>query len=415
MKEEKKTVHDFEFVRRLIKILKILQEETDETHTITQSELLLLLRDRDCACSERTLTDYLKTIMKELNPEDEDGYIHDNATIDDYVIIPKGLEEKFKARECGLTTEGSKKLQLRSLRYNQLLSFDELNQVIEGVLFLKHLDDTSKQKLIKKLTNLSSKNYPKHSPFVSATTGKVSTKIAGVYEDSRVDEVALKKNMQMIREAIEAERGAGVKIAFHFNGYDENKKLQPRVYADGNKIRYVVNPYYIIMYNGKPYLICAVEPHDNVAIYRMDLMSDVTCYTKESLIHKDKMISEKRKPKSEVKGLPKEWNEKEASKFQTEHLYMYYGEPENITLKLDKERYTLLHDYFGDRYRFVKHLDDRWDCVQVKCVPDAMVSWAMQCSDVVEVLKPEDLRREILDKCQSLAARYQMDEEESYL
>lgn len=70
MAAKKKTVHDFEFVRRLINIMKILQEETDEFHTITQSEILELLRDRDCPCSERTLTDYLKTIMKELNPED---------------------------------------------------------------------------------------------------------------------------------------------------------------------------------------------------------------------------------------------------------------------------------------------------------------------------------------------------------
>ena len=132
MATEKKTVHDFEFVGRLINIMKILQEETDEFNTITQSEILELLRDRDCACSERTLTDYLKTIMKELNPEDIDGYVFENATIEDYVIIAKGLEEKLKARDCGLTTEGSKKLQLRSLRYNQVLSFAELNQVIES-------------------------------------------------------------------------------------------------------------------------------------------------------------------------------------------------------------------------------------------------------------------------------------------
>ena len=83
MATEKKTVHDFEFVGRLINIMKILQEETDEFNTITQPEILKLLRDRDCACSERTLTDYLKTIMKELNPEDIDGYVFENATIEE--------------------------------------------------------------------------------------------------------------------------------------------------------------------------------------------------------------------------------------------------------------------------------------------------------------------------------------------
>lgn len=406
MATEKKTVHDFEFVGRLINIMKILQEETDEFNTITQPEILELLRDRDCACSERTLTDYLKTIMKELNPEDVDGYVYENASIEDYVIIAKGLEEKLKARDFGLTTEGSKKLQLRSLRYNQILSFAELNQVIEGVLFLKSIDDESKEKIIRKLITLSSKNFPKYSPYISENTRTISKKIAGVFEDSRVDEIALKNNLQVIRTAIEANKGAGLKISFYFNGYDENKKLKARVDANGAKLRYVVNPYYIIMYNGKPYLICATEPHDDVAIYRIDLMSEITTEIKASLAKDGKMISEKRRPKSEIKGLPMEWNSKEASKFQTEHLYMYYGKPESISLKIDKDRYTLLHDYFGDRYQFVEHIDDTWDCIEVECVPDAMISWAMQCSDFVEVLQPESLRQRILGKCKSLAERY---------
>lgn len=406
MATEKKTVHDFGFVGRLINIMKILQEETDEFNTITQPEILELLRDRDCACSERTLTDYLKTIMKELNPEDVDGYVYENASIEDYVIIAKGLEEKLKARDLGLTTEGSKKLQLRSLRYNQILSFAELNQVIEGVLFLKSIDDESKEKIIRKLITLSSKNFPKYSPYISENTRTISKKIAGVFEDSRVDEIALKNNLQVIRTAIEANKGAGLKISFYFNGYDENKKLKARVDANGAKLRYVVNPYYIIMYNGKPYLICATEPHDDVAIYRIDLMSEITTEIKASLAKDGKMISEKRRPKSEIKGLPMEWNSKEASKFQTEHLYMYYGKPESISLKIDKDRYTLLHDYFGDRYQFVEHIDDTWDCIEVECVPDAMISWAMQCSDFVEVLQPESLRQRILGKCKSLAERY---------
>lgn len=406
MATEKKTVHDFGFVGRLINIMKILQEETDEFNTITQPEILELLRDRDCACSERTLTDYLKTIMKELNPEDVDGYVYENASIEDYVIIAKGLEEKLKARDFGLTTEGSKKLQLRSLRYNQILSFAELNQVIEGVLFLKSIDDESKEKIIRKLITLSSKNFPKYSPYISENTRTISKKIAGVFEDSRVDEIALKNNLQVIRTAIEANKGAGLKISFYFNGYDENKKLKARVDANGAKLRYVVNPYYIIMYNGKPYLICATEPHDDVAIYRIDLMSEITTEIKASHAKDGKMISEKRRPKSEIKGLPMEWNSKEASKFQTEHLYMYYGKPESISLKIDKDRYTLLHDYFGDRYQFVEHIDDTWDCIEVECVPDAMISWAMQCSDFVEVLQPESLRQRILGKCKSLAERY---------
>ena len=85
---------------------------------------------------------------------------------------------------------------------------------------------------------------------------------------------------------------------------------------------------------------------------------------------------------------------------------MYYGEPCKIRLKIDKDRYTLLHDYFGNRYKFINHIDECWDEVEVKCVPKAMDSWAMQCGDYVEVLSPENLRHSIFEKCQMLISRY---------
>jgi hypothetical protein len=28
-------------------------------------------------------------------------------------------------------------------------------------------------------------------------------------------------------------------------------------------------------------------------------------------------------------------------------------------------------------YQFVEHIDDIWDCIEVKCVSDTMVSWAI--------------------------------------
>ena len=77
-----------------------------------------------------------------------------------------------------------------------------------------------------------------------------------------------------------------------------------------------------------------------------------------------------------------------------------------LVLKIDKDRYTLLHDYFGESYRFVENIDDTWDCINVKCVPEAMISWVMQCSGFVEVLRPESLCQKIQEKCKVLIERY---------
>lgn len=406
MEKKKNIVHDFDFIGRILEILKILQEETDECTTISQAEILGLMKKHEHPCSERTLTDYLKVMMKELNPEEEDGFVDSRFTIADYKIIPKGLEEKLRVRDAGLEQEGAKKLQLRSLRYNQLFSFEELNQVIEAVLFLKNINSETKERLIRKLQSLSSTNYPKYSPFISETTGKISNSISSVFEDSRVDEAVVRENLNIIRKAIEADHGRGKKISFHFHGYNEKKELVPRKKPSGEKMIYVANPYYVILYNGKPYLICSVEPYNNVAFYRIDLMSDITDKTKISVLDNETVVSEIRKPKRQVKGLPIEWNDKIASQFQSEHMYMFFGEASPIRLKLDRERYTLLHDYFGDRYTFIQHMDDKWDEVEVKCVPKAIEAWVMQCSDYVEILKPIELRNRIFEKCKGILERY---------
>ena len=46
MEHKKKIVHDFDFIGRILEILKILQEETDEYTTISQTEILGLMRER---------------------------------------------------------------------------------------------------------------------------------------------------------------------------------------------------------------------------------------------------------------------------------------------------------------------------------------------------------------------------------
>lgn len=406
MEKNKKTVHDFEFIGRIIEILRLLQEQTDEYTMISQAELLALMKEDEYPCSERTLADYLKVMMKELNPEEVDGFVEESFGLADYKIIPKGLEEKLAARDNGHEKEGAKKLQLRQLRYNHIFSFDELNQIAEAILFLKNIGTEEKECLIRKLQKLSSVNYPKYSPYISETTGKIYTDISGVFEESRVDEAVTRKNLGIIREAIAADHGAGHKIEFHFNGYNEKMELIPRRKANGELMTYVVSPYYVFLHNGKYYLVCSAEPYGKTDCYRIDLMTDITDKTKTSILNPEEKIPQTRKPKHMIKGLPLEWNDSVASEFQAQHLYMFYGEPCRIRLKLDRERYTLLHDYFGNHYTFRRHIDEHWDEVEVSCVPKAMEVWAMQCSDYVEVLSPMELREDIAEKCREVWERY---------
>lgn len=399
--KDKKKVHNEEVIGRIFEILRILQEETDECHAISQESILEKMKESEHPCSLRSLRDDLKVMVQELNPEEADGFVDEKYTIDDYRIVLKGLEDKLRARELGLKQESTKKLQMRELRYNHLFSFAELNQMIEEILFSKSIHSDRKEQLIRKLSTLSSKHFPKNSPFISENTGRITTGIMGIFENSRTDEARTRENLKIIRDAIEFDKGAGCKISFSFKGYNEKKGLVPRRNADGGIMAYMVSPYYIYRYNGKYYLICCTEPYKAASIYRIDLMFDIKL-----------ICSSRRTPKRDVEGVPVEWCEKSAMTFQTEHMNMFYGSPCEIMLKLDRERYTLLHDYFGDNYEFKKHLDSQWDKVAVRCVPKAMESWAMQCSEYVEVIEPAELRESIRGKCEELVKRYGNNEKE---
>ena len=55
MENDKKVVHDFDFIGRILDILRILQEQTDEYTTISQPEILELMEEHEHPCSARKI------------------------------------------------------------------------------------------------------------------------------------------------------------------------------------------------------------------------------------------------------------------------------------------------------------------------------------------------------------------------
>lgn len=70
--------------------------------------------------------------------------------------------------------------------------------------------------------------------------------------------------------------------------------------------------------------------------------------------------------------------------------------------------YTFLHDWFGDKFRYVgtEKSAPYDDIVEVKCSPFAMVNWALQYSGRVEVTAPEDVRNRVIEKIRMLNDKY---------
>lgn len=396
---------DYYTIKRVLDILDILHKQTDETHYMTQAQLLEQLKLREHDCCEKTLTNTLKTLLNAVNPLDDlDGTIQEGYGIEDYRIVVKGLQDKIKARELGLIKEARKKLQIRGMRLNHDFSYRDVDRLVEAVLFMKNMSDEERTYLIEKLQMLVSDYYPQNSVYFSPITKKLNTKLTSVYENARIDESVVRENIRILTEAIE-KNGRGCKISFHFGGYNKDSEMEYTAYANGELKEYIADPYYIVLYGGKYYLICSAFDYNTVSIFRIDLMKDIHLDVRKSLTS-DKPGIVNRTRKDKIKGLPSYWNSEIASKFISEHLFMFYGAPRKIDIKIKTNRYTLLHDYFGEHYRFKKHLENDWDLVQVECVPEALKKWAMLNSEVVEIMD-DGLRKEMVEECRELMRRYE--------
>lgn len=224
-------------------------------------------------------------------------------------------------------------------------------------------------------------------------------------ENIPIDRTGMSEKLELIQRAIRDK----VQMSFLFNGYDREGHLESaKLWSDATKDkRYCISPYYIVAYNNKYYCLSNTAPYDNTSIYRIDLMTELEIPMPEPAERphgrtgKNKGIPAKDPRK--VEGLPEPW---ELDLFMREHMNMFYDRPHMVVLKIHRESYTMLREWFGNHYTFKRELDADHDEVEVTCSHNAMVNWAIQYSDKVEVIRPESLRKKIMEKLQETVKIY---------
>lgn len=368
---------------RSYRILEYLKKNTDQEHKVKQSDLRKIEYLKQYIGNKETFNDTIVNMANAMNsdsneminPEEEWRIVFD-AFAKRYGS--EGTEEEDE--------EGTHRMPIRGLYYNHIFSYDEINSLIEGILFSKTMTPEDGKKLIEKIeSHLTTKFYPKG-----------AKQICRVNEPQLTDKGRIRENLKMIQQAID-ER---VQISFRFYGYNRRKELEPvREEKD------TVSPYYLVANGGKYYLLACKEMRINeelirkMSIWRVDLMGEMEIPGRDEKLGIPGISALK---KEKVKHLPKQWSED----FHLSHLNMAFDEPVKIRLKIarvrEKADYTFLHDWFGDTFRFV----GKSDIVEVKCSPFAMVNWALQYSDRVEVLEPESIRQQVAEKVRRLYEKY---------
>lgn len=202
-----------------------------------------------------------------------------------------------------------------------------------------------------------------------------------VDEISRMRNTQLFKNIEILNDAIEK----GKKVSFQYNEYNANKQFLPRMQGR----RFIMNPYFLVNNNGKYYLVCNYEKYDDLANYKIECISDL------------KILDEDVK---KLKTLPGQENFK-LDDYINEHIYMTHGNSVKATLKLDSEKVIGdIIDWYGENINVYQK--DGSTYVELKVNEVALLYWAMQYGEVVEIVCPEETRQKYKDMLNKISSKY---------
>ena len=342
---------------RMIKVLLILKQHSDINHRLTQSKIMEYLKkdpNGDLSCNPKTLSETIHELIDAINPK----------------VLTEENSDYFTIRYSGWRDGVPERI--TNIYYMPVIKTCEAQNIAEGILRLDTISREQKDKIIKKLENEYKINCK-------------DTVDVAVFSADNMENV--KENTELIIKAITSEQ----QISFNFRGYNYQGEFDMVRGKNGKPKNYIVNPYYVVSYRGKRYLLANTEPYNDVSIYRVDLICNITLLGKMRRMIND--INEFRESK-------------DPQKFMEKHLNMMYGSPITVVLNVNVDSYTLIHDFFGESYKFSKHVDKNHDEITVCASEKGIIDLAMTAPDKIEIVRPGTFRKKIIDKANELLKKY---------
>ena len=340
----------------IINILDILRRYSDAEHRLSQRDIAEKLKtEYDMEVERRSVRRNIDNLM-------ECGY--DIEYSESVRMVPN--RKTGEAEESSIWTD---------FYLEREFTDSELRLLIDGLLFSKHIPYSRCRELVEKLEGLSSVYF------------KSRVRHIRTMPDAMPPNKQLFYTIEILDEAISRKK----QVAFHYCSYGFDMKLHPRTGEDGNDKEYVVSPYQMAAANGRYYLICNTQPHENVSHYRLDRITDI------------RLLDTAARPVKSVPGLERGLN---LPKHMAEHLYMFSGESEPVTFRMKKHILNDVIDWFGTDVRFSDEGTDEVTA-SVNVNLKAMRLWAIQYGPYVKVLSPDKLAEEVKEGLRQALEQYQ--------
>ena len=317
----------------IVQILDILKNYSDIDHPLLQRDIIEhMKKDYDVECER-------KAIGRNIENLKDVGY--DIEYNNGYYLVERDFEES------------------------------ELRFLVDSILASRFIPVGQAKTLINKLTeqsNIYFKDKVKH--------------ISNITNMDHQETNEMFYTIDILSEAIALKK----QVKFFYRKYDLDKKL-----INTSIDKHLVNPYQIILANGKYYLIGNVDKYNNVTHFRVERIWDI------------EMETSMRKDPKQVNELK---NGFDLPKHMLEHIYMFSGESIPVTLRIDNEVIGDIIDWLGTEIDIIEEEDGKHSRVMFKANQNAMKYWAMQFGERVVVLKPESLRQQVKDLILNIKKNY---------
>ncbi len=315
-------------------ILSILKESSDENHPLKQEQIIQKLYNRFGLELER------KSV---------------GATIDS--LIDFGFDIVKTKNGCYL---GQRELEKSEISY-----------LVDAVFSSKSIDSANAKKLSQKLSNFLSEYERRKYKYIYKSDQIV-----------RTNQKQLFYTIDVLNEAIENKKQVEFNYnRFYFDKEKDDKKKQKR---------YIINPYFMINNQGKYYLVCNLDYFDDIANYKVDLISNI------------KILDTPAKPITKLKNCE---NGVDMAKYANENIYMFHNRSIDATLKiLNEYSAEYVVEWYGKNTRF--YMKDGELYADVRVNEQALIYWCLQYGENVELVSPKEVRDEIIKKIEKIRANY---------
>lgn len=322
---------------KLLYIIKILTEFTDEEHPLSATEICEKLASYDVTAERKAIYDDINCLI-------DFGYdiIQTRVPKNGYFLASRDFE------------------------------LPEVFLLVDAVRTAKFISEKKTRELTKKLDKLLSRYQSMNG-------------LRGIYIDgsNKTHNEELFYNIDRINTAIQS----GKKIKFT---YSKKVLREGREIAFESKTR-IVSPYAMTWQFDYYYLIGNYDKYNNLMNLRIDR------------IHSVEILDEPVRHFSEVSDYRDTFD---VADYTKKLFGMFGGNMQDVKLRCNNKILEQVTDRFGDSIFITNVTDETFDFTIKAAVSDALVTWITNYTDMIEVLKPDELRQKIVDRAKGILYLY---------